>query len=238
MRKHIFLLATCFTLLLTTSCKNEKPKEVKTEEVKVEVLKTKKLTNADVKTPEGMIWIPAGSFQQGAVPQDQAAMAHEKPQHPVSVDDFFMDITEVTNAQFKKFTKETGYITIAERAIDWEEMKKQLPPDTEKPHDSILQPGSLMFKKAKSTVPNLYDFSQWWEWSIGTNWRHPSGPDSNIEGKDDYPVVHVCFEDTKAYCNGQEDVCLRSLNGNMQLEEQVKTQLIYGEMMLQSYLKM
>jgi hypothetical protein len=55
-------------------------------------------------------------------------------------------------------------------------MKKQLPEGTPKPHDSILQPGSLLFKKAKSTVPNLYDFSQWWEWSIGVNWRHPSGP--------------------------------------------------------------
>ncbi|MCL4131436.1 UNVERIFIED_CONTAM: hypothetical protein GTU68_059058 [Idotea baltica] len=129
-----------------------------------------------------MVWIPAGSFQQGAVPQDKTAMEHEKPQHPVSVDGFFMDITEVTNAQFKKFVEETKYITIAERAID------------------CLQPGSLMFKKAKSTVPNLYDFSQWWAWSIGVNWRHPSGPDSTIDGMDDYPVVHVSFEDAQAYC--------------------------------------
>jgi formylglycine-generating enzyme required for sulfatase activity len=128
------------------------------------------------------------------------AMEHEKPQHPVFVDGFFMDITEVTNAQFAKFVKATDYVTMAEREIDWDEMKKQLPEGTPKPHDSVLQPGSLLFKKTKTSLPNLYDFSQWWRWSIGTNWKHPSGPDSNIEGKDNHPVVHVCYEDAEAYC--------------------------------------
>lgn len=200
MRPYIYLLAFGITFLTFISCKNEKPKVEKVNTVKPEVKKSIKLTNADVETPEGMVWIPAGSFMQGAVPQDKTAMQHEKPQHPVSVDGFFMDITEVTNAQFKNFVEQTNYITTAERAIDWEEMKKQVPEGTPKPHDSILQPGSLLFKKAKSTVPNLYDFSQWWIWSIGVNWRHPSGPDSTIEGKDDYPVVHVSFEDALAYC--------------------------------------
>ncbi len=151
--------------------------------------------------PEGMIWIPAGTFKQGAVAQDKIAMAHEKPQHDVSVDGFFMDITEVTNAQFSKFVEETGYITVAERDIDWEEMKKQLPEGTPKPHDSILQPGSLLFKKTKTSVPNLYDFSQWWQWSIGANWKHPIGKNSSIEGKDDHPVVHISYEDAIAYCD-------------------------------------
>jgi formylglycine-generating enzyme required for sulfatase activity len=130
--------------------------------------------------PEGMVWIPGGEFYQGAVPQDKMPMKHEKPQHPVRVDGFFMDITEVTNAQFSKFVEETGYVTVAEREIDWEEMKKQLPEGTPRPHDSILQPGSLMFKKAKESVPNLYDFSQWWRWAIGVDWKHPSGPDTNL----------------------------------------------------------
>ena len=111
-----------------------------------------------------MVWIPGGEFIQGAVPQDKMAMAHEKPAHKVKLDGFFMDVTEVTNAEFAKFVKETGYITIAERAIDWEEMKTQVPEGTPKPHDSILQPGSLTFKKTKNSVPNLYDFSQWWNW--------------------------------------------------------------------------
>jgi len=151
-------------------------------------------------TPEGMVWIPGGNFNQGAVSQDKMAMTHEKPSHSVTVDGFFMDITEVTNAQFSKFIEATGYITTAEREIDWEDMKTQLPAGTPKPHDSILQPGSLRFKKTKSSVPNLYDFSQWWQWSIGADWKHPNGPESNIESKEQHPVVHVSYEDTQAYC--------------------------------------
>lgn len=198
MKQNIFLIIACVVLVFT-GCKNEKTntKVLDEEKPNVEISKT---DGKQMEAPEGMVWIPAGSFQQGAVPQDETAMAHEKPQHPVSVDGFFMDVTEVTNAQFRKFVEATGYETIAERAIDWEEMKKQLPEGTEKPHDSILQPGSLLFKKTKSSVPNLYDFSQWWAWSIGVNWRHPSGPETTIEGKDDYPVVHVSYQDAQAYC--------------------------------------
>lgn len=152
------------------------------------------------KSPEGMVWIPGGDFMQGAVPNDRMAMPHEKPSHKVHVDGFFMDIHEVTNAEYAKFVEETGYVTVAEREIDWEEMKKQLPQGTEKPHDSILRPGSLMFKKAKSSVANLYDYTQWWEWKIGANWKHPGGPGSNIEGKENHPVVHIAYEDALAYC--------------------------------------
>jgi len=151
-------------------------------------------------TPEGMVWIPGGQYMQGAVPRDSHAMPHEKPAHPVVIDGFYMDIHEVTNAQFSKFVKETGYITVAERALDWEELKQQLPEGTPKPADSILQPGSLVFRKTKSPVPNLYDFSQWWEWRIGANWKRPHGPGSSIEGLEDHPVVQISYEDALAYC--------------------------------------
>jgi len=156
---------------------------------------------SDIEIPEGMVWIPGGTFTQGAKDSDQMAMNHEKPAHQVAVDGFFIDKTEVTNAEFKKFVDETGYITIAEREIDWEEMKNQLPPGTPKPHDSILQPGSLTFKKTENSVPNLFDYSQWWNWTIGANWKHPQGPGSSIDGKEDYPVVHIAYEDAKAYCD-------------------------------------
>lgn len=150
-------------------------------------------------SPEGMVWIPSGEFIQGASESNEMAMDHEKPAHKVRVDGFFMDETEVTNAEFKKYIEETGYVTVAEREIDLEEMKRQVHPGTPKPHDSILQPGSLVFKKTKKSVSNLYDFSQWWEWKIGANWKHPQGPESGIEDKDDYPVVHIAYEDAKAY---------------------------------------
>lgn len=150
--------------------------------------------------PEGMVWVSGGLIEQGAVPEDEMAMEHEKPAHKVAIDGFFMDITEVTNAEFKKFVDETAYTTVAEREIDWEEMKKQLPEGTPKPHDSIMQPGSLTFKKAKTTVANLYDFSQWWQWTIGANWKHPDGPKSSLVGKGNEPVVHIAYEDAIAYC--------------------------------------
>jgi len=150
--------------------------------------------------PEGMVWISGGTFNQGAVAQDKVAMNHERPAHKVAVDGFLMDVTEVTNAQYAKFVQETGYITVAEREIDWEEMKKQLPKGTSKPHDSILKPGSLTFKKSKTSVPNLYDFSQWWSWTTGANWRQPKGPGSTIKAKENHPVVHIAYEDAITYC--------------------------------------
>lgn len=186
-----------FTLFIGCKSKTDPSKESIGTSKTTEYVKPSK---APSEAPEGMVWIPGGTFYQGAVESDKMAMAHEKPRHPVAIDGFFMDIHEVTNAQFAKFVEETGYVTMAEREIDWEEMKKQLPEGTQKPHDSILQPGSLVFKKTKSSVPNLYDYSQWWEWKIGASWKHPNGPDSNINGKEDHPVVHIAYEDAQAYC--------------------------------------
>ena len=172
------------------------PKEAQSK--KVEILKEKP---QGVEAPEGMVWIPGREFMQGAVHQDKMAMGHEKPAHRVAVDGFFMDVNEVTNADFRKFVDATDYVTVAEREIDWEEMKKQLPEGTPKPPDSIMQPGSLTFKKTKTPVPNLYDFSQWWRWTIGANWKHPNGPGSSIQGLDNHPVVHISYEDALAYCD-------------------------------------
>ncbi len=164
--------------------------------------KTKKESKKPIATeaPEGMVYIPGGRFMQGAVASDQMAMAHEKPAHPVEVDAFFMSTHEVTNAQYLAFVEATGYITLAERAIDWEELKKQVPPGTPKPHDSILQPGSLLFYSPKQEVENLYDYTQWWEWKIGANWRQPYGPGSDLSGLENFPVVHIAYEDALAYC--------------------------------------
>lgn len=146
---------------------------------------------------KGMVYIPGGEFMMGG-DNDQAS-ADEYPKHKVKVAPFWMDATEVTNAQFKEFVDATGYVTIAERKPEWEELKKTLPPGTPKPDESLLVPASLVFKSSSGPV-NLSDYGQWWSWVEGASWKHPQGPSSNLEGKADYPVVHVAWEDAQAYC--------------------------------------
>ena len=147
--------------------------------------------------PRGMVWIPGGEFSMGCV--HELARPDERPIHRVRVDGFWMDRTEVTNAQFRAFVDATGYRTVAERPVDWEELKKQCPPGTPKPADEMLLPGSLAFTPPAQPVP-LDAVDQWWTWTTGANWRHPGGPKTSIEGMDDFPVVQVAFEDAVAYC--------------------------------------
>ncbi|WP_253271548.1 formylglycine-generating enzyme family protein [Flavihumibacter sp. ZG627] len=145
----------------------------------------------------GMVLIPAGSFEMGG--DNEQASADEYPKHKVSVDSFYMDITEVTNAQFKAFVDATGYITTAERKPSWEELQKTLPPGTPRPPDSVMVAASLVFRQTSQPVP-LNDYTQWWIWMEGADWKHPEGPQSNISGKMDFPVVHVSWYDAMAYC--------------------------------------
>jgi formylglycine-generating enzyme required for sulfatase activity len=146
---------------------------------------------------KGMIWIKAGTFMMGA--DNSQASPDEYPKHKVTVDGFWMEATEVTNADFKKFVKATGYITTAERKLDWNELKKQLPLGAPKPDDSLLVAASLVFDPPKHPV-DLNDYTQWWAWKKGANWKHPHGPGSSIKGKDNYPVVHISWCDAVAYC--------------------------------------
>jgi len=146
---------------------------------------------------EGMLLIPGGSFEMGG--DNEQAMPDEFPKHRVRVDSFYMDATEVTNAQFKKFVEATGYITTAERKPNWEEMKASLPPDTPMPPDSVMVAASLVFQQTSRAV-NLTNYMQWWAWVPGANWHHPQGPGSDIMGKENYPVVHISWYDAMAYC--------------------------------------
>ncbi|MFV1883251.1 MAG: formylglycine-generating enzyme family protein [Balneola sp.] len=143
-----------------------------------------------------MVLIPEGTFIMGGK-SDQAS-PDEFPQHKVKVGAFLLDQHEVTNRDFKEFIEATGYITTAEKGIDWEEMKKQLPSGIVKPPDSLLQAGSLVFFKTEGPVP-LYDYTQWWKWEVGANWRNPEGTESSIENRLDHPVVHISWDDANAY---------------------------------------
>ncbi len=136
---------------------------------------------------DGMVFIRGGQFQMGSV-----AFADAKPIHAVAVDNFWMDTHEVTNAQFKAFVKATGYITIAERPLN--------PADYPGVSPDKLVPGSAVFSPPVRPV-SLTNPLQWWVYVASANWRHPQGPGSSIVGKDNEPVVQVCYDDAVAYAN-------------------------------------
>ena len=149
-------------------------------------------------SPPGMVWIPGGEFSMGAQPppdmeHDQVGMKatrDSRPVHRVYVDGFWMDKTDVTNAEFAKFVTETHYVTEAERTPKAEDFPGAAPEN--------LVAGSVVFAAPDHPVP-LDNYLAWWSYVKGANWRHPTGPGSDIKGKDNYPVVHVSYDDAKAY---------------------------------------
>ena len=148
--------------------------------------------------PEKMRWIPAGEFVMGASEADKDSRTDENPRHRVKLDGFWIDETLVTNGQFREFVLATGYVTTAERAPTLSDIMKQLPRGTPPPPAEALVAASLVFHRTAGPVA-LDDPAQWWVWTPGANWRHPEGPESSIDGQDDYPVVQVSWDDASAY---------------------------------------
>jgi formylglycine-generating enzyme required for sulfatase activity len=152
-------------------------------------------TSEPVASVVGMVWIPGGEFSMGGVNPTgmqeggKETMNDARPVHRVYVDGFLMDETEVTNAQFAAFVQATGYITVAERKPTKAEF-----PDAP---DENLVPGAIVFTPVSTS--DLNDHYRWWSYVAGASWRHPSGPSSNLDGKAQYPVVQVCWEDAAAY---------------------------------------
>jgi len=143
----------------------------------------KEITTAVTKN---MVFIPGGKFLMGS----EKFYPEEKPVHQVTVDGFWIDKYTVTNREFKDFTVETNYVTVAERPLD--------PKDYPGAKPELLVPGALVFKKSDRPV-NLKDYFNWWQWVPGASWRHPYGPGSNLSGLRDHPVVHIAYEDAEAY---------------------------------------
>jgi formylglycine-generating enzyme required for sulfatase activity len=135
-----------------------------------------------------MAWIEGGAFSMG----DDRFYPEERPVRSVSVEGFWMDEHPVTTADFRRFVRETGYVTVAERPLDAAAYPDALP--------ELLVPGSLVFRRTGGPV-DLRDFTQWWEYVPGASWRRPQGPGSTINGRDRHPVVHVAFEDAEAYAS-------------------------------------
>jgi len=143
-----------------------------------------------------MVWILGGEFSMGAPdPPDMnqvgmQATTDGRPVHRVHVDGFFMDETDVTNSEFEQFMKATGYVTVAERKPSAEDFPGA-PPEN-------LVAGSVVFSPPDHPVP-LDNHFQWWTYVPGANWRHPLGPNSDIKGRENYPVVHIAYDDALAY---------------------------------------
>lgn len=141
-------------------------------------------------TPPEMVWIAGGRFQMGS----DVHYPEEAPAHPVEVDGFWIDRTPVTNRDFARFVAATRYVTVAERvprAADY--------PDAD---PAWLIAGSLVFS-SPAAPGDPDDWTRWWSFVPGADWRHPGGPGSDLSGLDDHPVVHVCHEDAEAYARWQ-----------------------------------
>lgn len=150
-------------------------------------------TAAPGPAPEGMVWIPGGVYWRG---NDTENHGDARPWHQVEVDGFWMDASPVTNAQFEKFVAATGYVTIAERTPKAEDFPG-IDPATIPPENLVA--GSVVFAPPEEPVP-LDNHLRWWAYVRGANWRHPEGPESDFEGRENHPVVHVAYDDALAYC--------------------------------------
>ena len=133
-----------------------------------------------------MIFIPGGTFRMGS----DSHYPEEAPAHRVTVDAFWIDRTPVTNREFRKFVNATGHVTFAEIKPKAEDYPGALP--------HMLKAGSLVFTPPKHPV-DTRDWSQWWNFKFGADWRRPYGPRSSISGLDDHPVVHIAYRDAEAY---------------------------------------
>jgi formylglycine-generating enzyme required for sulfatase activity len=167
-----------------------------TEQTALESTRPMVVEGDGVKGPKGMVWVPGGEFLMGS--DHKLAQRNERPTHRVKVSGFWMDRHHVTNAEFRRFVVETGYVTTAERKPQWETIKVQVAPGTPKPPDSALVAGAMVFVGTDRPV-RLDDWSQWWRYVPGADWKHPQGRDSSIDGKDAHPVVQVSYEDAMAY---------------------------------------
>ena len=146
--------------------------------------------------PAGMVWIPGGEFSMGAADSPgmtdvgMSATTDSRPIHRVYVDGFWMDQTEVTNDQYRRFVEATGYVTVAERIPSARDFP-DAPPEN-------LVAGSVVFSPPSHAVP-LNDHLQWWSFTTGANWRHPEGPASRLAGRERYPVVQIAYDDAVAF---------------------------------------
>ena len=179
-RKMIQYIVQGAFMVAFVSCANNNHEQSSTNTVNIE-------TKATDTIPPKMVWIRGGSFQMGT---NDPMFPDAQPLHNVTVNGFYMDEHEVTNAEYAKFVNATNYITVAERKLDPKDYPG-VPPES-------LVPGSGVFSPPNHKV-SLDDPLQWWQYVPGASWRHPFGPNSSVEDVPNNPVVHISYEDAIAY---------------------------------------
>jgi formylglycine-generating enzyme required for sulfatase activity len=135
---------------------------------------------------DDLVWIPG----QISVLGSDRHYPEEAPARSVAVNGFWIQVREVTNADFTEFVDATGYVTVAERPLNAADYPGA-------PREN-LQSGSMVFTRTRGPV-DLRHLNLWWTWTPGASWRHPVGPQSSIDKRADHPVVHVAYEDAEAY---------------------------------------
>jgi Uncharacterized conserved protein len=165
------------------TCMSDEPSRITLRPMPI--AEAKDIKPATVGEKSDMVWIPSGEFWMG-----EEGLPDARPLHMVHVKGFYMDRHVVTNEDFQKFVKATGYTTVAERALRTEDF-----PDID---PEMLEPGSIVFVPPKDKVA-LDDHLQWWQWVKGACWNHPEGPESSLRGREKHPVVHIAYEDAEAY---------------------------------------
>ncbi len=160
--------------------------EVVRQVIEIKAIGTPRGSERGAPPAPGMVWIPGGTFRMGS----EKHYPEEGPVHPVAVDGFWMDQHTVTNEAFARFVDATGHVTFAEKQPRAEDYPGALP--------GMLVPGSLVFQKPAQRVDRT-NMGNWWAYVPGADWRHPEGPASSLEGRAQHPVVHVAYEDAKAY---------------------------------------
>lgn len=145
-----------------------------------------------------MVRLPGGVFMMGAnngvKMTGPRGLNHETPVHEVELSPFWIDQYAVTNKDFAKFVAATGFVTYSEKTPDLNDFTNANP--------ELLVPASIVFKQPTTKI-DTNNYLNWWEYKPGANWLHPEGPSSDILNRDTHPVVHVTFEDAKAYCEWQ-----------------------------------
>jgi len=155
------------------------------------------LVDTDIRRVSGMVWIPGATFVMG----NNHGPPDEAPRHAVALDGFWIDTTEVTNAQFKTFVDATGYVTLPEKKPELRSLREGSDIEKLSILEEMNQPGSICSLpiSSRDEIDERGAYS-WWQYLPGANWRHPEGPDSTISDRLHHPVVHLSWLDVQEFC--------------------------------------